>query len=1099
MATRRGDDMTAIDAEYSYPLSTVQEGMLFHTLDAPRSGVYVQQQVGALHEELNCPAFRRAWQWIVDRHPVLRTGVSFADSGKLLQRVHTDPRLAVEEHGWRGTEVGEREERLHRYLVADRRRGFELGAQTPLMRLALFRMDQADYRFVWTYHHALLDGRSHLRVLTELFSAYEAFCRGEEAPRCERARPYRDYIEWLGMHDTDAEAERFWRGALRGFSAPTPLVVDTASSRSDSPDDDGFATRGVRLSKRSTAALKRLAGQHGLTLTTLVQGAWALLLSRYSGEDDIVFGATRACRTPEARPDDVWVGLFINTLPVRVGLSSEEPLIPWLQQLRAQWVAAREYEHTPLVDIRAWSEVPPGTPLFESVVMFEHQSLRAAVREQGKHWSGREFRLIQATNYPITISAFGETQLLLQIGFDAGRFEAVTIERMIGHLGSLLEGIAAHPQARLGELELLTEAERHQLLFEWNDTPTEYPRDRCIHELFEEQAEHTPEAVAVVSGDDQLTYRELNGRTNQLARHLRALGVGPEVLVGICVERSMEMMVGLLGVLKAGGAYVPLDPAYPKQRLAFMLEDTQAPVLLTQERLVKGLPEHGAEMVCLDAHWPLLAREAEDNPAGAAKADSLAYVIYTSGSTGQPKGVMVEHRALGGFIVAATASREITASDRVLQFCALSFDNSIVEIFPPLTRGGTLVLRSDRMVESMRRFVRECREHAISVLSLTTPFWHELVAAFDREGLALPPSVRLMIFGGEKAQAHRVAQWHAYMAQSARPTRLINAYGQTEATVVATQCELRPEGGWYRTTQREVPIGRPLGNAFIYILDGSLNPVPIGVPGELHVGGPVLARGYLNRPELTGERFIPDPFTEEPSARLYRTGDLARYLADGNIEFLGRVDDQVKIRGFRVEPGEVEAVLSGYPAVRQAVVVAKKDANGGERLVAYVVVSRKHAPSVAELRGYLKEKLPEYMVPSAFVTLDTLPLTPNGKVDRRALPAPGGMRPELEDALVVPRDALEEQLAGIWAEVLGLERVGVHDDFFELGGHSLLVTQVVSRVRDAFGVELPLRSLFEEPTIAGLAEKIEAAQEADLALPIAMPSSDSDNLEEERL
>src|SRR5215203_3066675 len=430
MATRQVDDMTAIDAEYSYPLSPLQEGMLFHTLDAPRSGVYVQQQVGALHEELNCPAFRQAWQWVVDRHPVLRTRVGFADSGKLLQRGHTDPRPAVEEHDWREIDAGEREGRLRLYLDADRRRGFELGAQTPLMRLALFRMGQADYRFVWTYHHALLDGRSRLRVLTELFSAYEAFCRGEEAPRGARARPYRDYIEWLGMHDTDAEAERFWRGALRGFNAPTPLVVDTASSRSDSPDDDGFATRGIRLSKRSTAALKRLVGQHGLTLTTLVQGAWALLLSRYSGEDDIVFGATRACRTPEARPDDVWVGLFINTLPVRVGLSSEEPLIPWLQRLRAQWVAAREYEHTPLVAIRAWSEVRAGTPLFESVVIFEHQTVQSALREQqkGERWAGREFRLIQATNYPLTVSAFGGPELLLDIGFDQGRFEQATVD-----------------------------------------------------------------------------------------------------------------------------------------------------------------------------------------------------------------------------------------------------------------------------------------------------------------------------------------------------------------------------------------------------------------------------------------------------------------------------------------------------------------------------------------------------------------------------------------------------------------------------------------------------------------------------------------------
>jgi amino acid adenylation domain-containing protein len=529
------------------------------------------------------------------------------------------------------------------------------------------------------------------------------------------------------------------------------------------------------------------------------------------------------------------------------------------------------------------------------------------------------------------------------------------------------------------------------------------------------------------------------------------------------------MVVGLLGILKAGGAYVPLAPSYPKQRLKIMIEDVAAPVILTQERLVEELPEHEAMVVRLDADWPLIAHHAEENLASGVTTDNLAYVIYTSGSTGQPKGVMVEHRALSSYVATATASYELTSADRMLQFASLSFDASIEEIFPSLTCGGTLVLRSDRMVESMQRFVHEVQEYAISVLDLPTAFWHELVVAFEREKLTLPPSVRLVIIGGEKALAQRVAQWHAHTAQTAHPARLINTYGPTEATVVATLCELRPGADDDHATQSEVPIGRPLGNAVIYILDGSLNPLPIGVPGELHIGGSGLARGYINRPELMAEKFIPDPFSDEPGARLYKTGDIARRRSDGNIEFLGRIDHQVKVRGFRIEPGEIEAALDQHPAVQDAVVLAREDTLGDKRLVAYVVPRPEGTLTTSGLRGFLKAKLPEYMVPSALVELEAMPLTPNGKVDRRALPTPEADRSALEQAFVAPRTPVEEALAGIWEEVLGLERIGVHDDFFELGGHSLLAVQVLTRLNRHFGVELPLRTLFEDPTIAGLA------------------------------
>jgi amino acid adenylation domain-containing protein len=544
------------------------------------------------------------------------------------------------------------------------------------------------------------------------------------------------------------------------------------------------------------------------------------------------------------------------------------------------------------------------------------------------------------------------------------------------------------------------------------------------------------------------------------------------------------MVVGLLGILKAGGAYVPLDPAYPEERLSFMLEDAEAPVLLTQERLVERLPHrHGTEVVRLDADWPLIAQEVEENVTSPAATDNLAYVIYTSGSTGQPKGVMIEHRALSSYVSAAIAAYEMTASDRVLQFASLSFDASVEEIFPILTCGGALILRSDQMFDSMQRFVRECTEREISVLDLPTAFWHELVLAFEGEGITLPPSARLVIIGGEKALTERVAQWHAHTAQTAPLPRLMNTYGPTEATVVATLCELSSGASDDLATQGEVPIGRPLGEGLVYILDGNLNPLPISVPGELHVGGLGLARGYINRPKLTSERFIPDPFSDEPGARLYKTGDLARWRSDGNIEFLGRLDDQVKIRGFRVELGEIEAALGRHPALRGTAVLTRTDASREERLVAYVVPHRRPEPTARELGAYLKERLPEYMVPSVFVVLDSLPLTPSGKVDRRSLPAPGLSDVRAENVYVEPRTPVEEQLAEIWEEVLGLERVGVHDDFFELGGHSLLAVRVVTRLNRQFGVELPLHVLFEDPTIEGLAlavTQMQAEAEIDI-------------------
>ncbi|MEA5498288.1 non-ribosomal peptide synthetase [Limnoraphis robusta Tam1] len=579
--------------------------------------------------------------------------------------------------------------------------------------------------------------------------------------------------------------------------------------------------------------------------------------------------------------------------------------------------------------------------------------------------------------------------------------------------------------------------------------------------------ELTPDAVAVVFEEKKLTYRELNVKANQLAHYLQTLGVKPEVLVGICVKRSLEMIVGILGILKAGGAYVPLDPTYPKERLAFMLEDSSVRVLLTQQKLVEKLPANSARVICLYSDWEEISLHSQENPSSEVQPENLAYVIYTSGSTGKPKGVLIEHKSLVNYTTVAIAEYQIEKSDRILQFSSISFDVSAEEIYTSLTSGATLVLRTDTMLDSFEGFLQKCQNREISVMALPTAYWHELTAFLSPKTLALPPSLRLVILGGEKALPERLKTWFECVGQQ---VRLLNNYGPTETTVGATIYEVSAADA----TLRELPIGRPLGNVCTYILDRNGQPVPIGVPGELYIGGVGLARGYLNRPDLTNERFIRNPFNDSPTERLYKTGDQVRYLPDGNIEYLGRIDDQVKVRGFRIELGEIEAALSQHPNLLSVAVVLREDIPSQKSLVAYAVPFQEAAPTVGDLRHFLKERLPDYMVPSAFVILESLPLTPNGKVDRKLLPAPD-LKSLIEKAeFIAPRTPTEELVASIWAEVLGVEKLSIHDNFFELGGHSLLATQLLSKLSSHLGLNLPLSKLFEAPSVAGFSSYIEA-------------------------
>ncbi|WNG58277.1 amino acid adenylation domain-containing protein [Archangium gephyra] len=1036
--------------ENLYPLSPLQQGMLFHVLQEQGSGLYFNQLSCELRGSLNLPAFLEAWRRAVAAFPILRTAIVWEDVDEPLQVVLNEVELPLEQEDWRATPAAEQEARFTAWLEADRRRGVELGTP-PLLRLSLLRTGDAAYRFVFSHHHILLDGWSVPLLIKQVFVLYESLVRGL-MPRVEQGRPYSDYIEWIQERGLE-ESERFWRRSLAGFSEPTALGRGFPGM--EGSPVSGRASRRIHLSAATTEALNALARQQGLTLNTVVQGAWALLLGHHAGTKDVVFGTTVSGRPPELSGVEGMVGLFINTLPVRVRLPADEPLVTWLKGLQAWLLEMRQHEHSPLVKVQRWSDVPPGTPLFESLLVFENYPVDAALTASLPSLEVRDVRAVEADHHPLTLTAVPGRELRLELAHERERFDTAHVDRMLGQLRHLLESMATWPERPLAGLPLLSERERHQLLVEWNDTRAEYPRELCIHQLVEAQVERTPDAVAVEFEGQRLTYRELDRRANQLAHALRERGVGPETRVGLCVERSLEMAVGLLGILKAGGAYVPLDPGYPPARLAFMLEDSAPAVLLTQRLLLERLEPKGTPVLCLDSEGPELSRQREDAPDAGAHPGNAAYVIYTSGSTGQPKGAVITHRALGNHMAWLLSAFGLGPADRVLQKTPLSFDASVWECWASLMSGGRLVIAAPDAHRDGVALLEAVTRGQVTVLQLVPSLLRVLL---EEKGLSRATSLRWLFCGGEALPAELE---HRLRAQLPSAT-LVNLYGPTEATIDATFARC-PSSGSGAT----VPIGRPIANTQLYLLDASLQPVPVGVPGELYLGGEGLARGYLRRPELTAERFIPHPFSDSPGTRLYRTGDLARYLPDGSVEFLGRRDAQVKVRGFRVELGEVEAALVRHPAVREAVVVVREDTPGVRRLVAYVT-GEPRAPGVDALRAFLERELPPHMVPGAFVALEALPLSPNGKVDRKALPAPDATPAEQARSFVAPRGEVERTLAETWAQVLGHERVGIHDDFFELGGDSILAIQIISRAAQA-GVHITAKQLFSHKTIARLA------------------------------
>jgi amino acid adenylation domain-containing protein len=1039
-----------ISRQQNLPLSYFQEQLWFLAQLNPNVPVYNESASIHINSTLNVSALENSLNEILKRHEALRTNF-VSVSGQPVQMIMRPPTFKLPVVDIRNLPLEQRQVKARQLATEEAKRIFDL-TQDILWRAILVRLSEGQYRLFLTLHHIIIDGVSLAIFLTELAVLYKAFFTGQPSPLPELPIQYADFASWQRQHLSaeivDSQLS-YWKTRL-GDSLPV-LQLLTDHPRPVTPTFRG-AKQYLVLSKNLTEELKTLSQQQGVTLFMTLLAAFKTLLYRYTGQDDIVVGTVAAVRNrPELEP---LMGYLLNTLVLRTSVSGRPTFQQFLARVRDVTLGAMAHKDLPfekLVEAVLSSRDIGQNPLFQ--VAF---SLDPSMPEIELGWTLTQSDIDNGTaKFELYLGLEEKPEGLIgRIEYRTDLFDAPTIERMIGHFQTLLEGIVANPLERISELPLLTETERHQLLVDWNDTQTDYPKDKCLHQLFEEQVEQTPNHVAVVFEDQQLTYRELNRKANQLAHYLQTLGVKPEVLVGIGVERSIAMVIGLLGILKAGGAYLPLDPAYPKARLAFMLEEAQVPVLLTQSSLKQKLPETKAQIVCLDVEAKTLSQFAQENVVSGVAPENLAYVIYTSGSTGNPKGVAIEHRNVVALLKWSKTIFTLEPVSGTLVSTSLNFDVSVFELFVPLSRGGKLIL-----VENILSLSRLSETAGVIMVNTVPSAMKELLKI-----KGIPASVRVINLAGEPFSTQLVQELY----QLSSLQQVFNIYGPTEYTVYATFT------GLSQSAEKKLTIGRPISNAQTYILAHNLQPVPIGVPGELHLGGAGLARGYLNRPDLTAEKFLNNPFSEEPGSRLYKTGDLARYLSDGNIEYLGRIDNQVKIRGFRIELGEIETRLAQHAEVQEVAVIAREEPLGDKRLVAYFVPNPPtQGPTASSLRHFLKNKLPDYMIPSAFVMLEAMPLTQNGKRDRRALSQREVDSYQLSDkTFVAPRDALELQLAQIWEAVLDVYPVGVQDNFFELGGHSLLAVRLMAEIQQQFAKTLSLATLFQGATLEQLAKII---------------------------
>ncbi|WP_099103617.1 non-ribosomal peptide synthetase [Nostoc sp. 'Peltigera malacea cyanobiont' DB3992] len=1051
---RHLEPIRAIARDGAIPLSFAQQRLWFLDQLEGEKSTYNIPTVWHLIGSLQVSTLEVAVQEIVRRHEALRTNFEMVN-GSPIQIIHSNQKVNMQIVDLQGLTEVEQSAQVRLLVTQEAGRSFNL-AHDPLLRVTLLRLSENSHVLLLVMHHIVSDGWSMAVFIRELSAFYQSFSKGMLSPLAELPIQYADFTiwqrQWLQGEVLETQLN-YWKQQLA--DAPPLLELPTDRPRPPIQTFRG-GTQSFQLDRHLTQKLKRLSQQSGTTLFMTLLAAFVTLLSRYSNQSDIIVGSPIANRN--RNEIESLIGFFINTLVLRIqcaGNPSFEQLLQRVQQVALDAYMHQDVPFEQLVEVLQPERSLSYNPLFQ--VMFILQNVPPEKLElPGLILTPLEIENLP-TKFDLTLS-IKETEQELEgkCHYNSDLFDATTIDRMVGHFQTILAGIVTDPQQRVSELPILTKAELHQL-GEWNSTQVNYPQNKCIHELFEEQVERTPNAVALVFEDQQLTYRELNTRANQLAHHLQANNVKSEVLVGLCVERSLEMVVGLIGILKAGAAYVPLDPRLPPERLSFMLRDSGVEVLLTQQELLSSLPPHTALVICLDTDWGRIEQQCQDNFNPEVKSDNLAYVIYTSGSTGQPKGVMNTHQGLHNRLLWMQQSYQLTSSDRVVQKTPFSFDVSVWEFFWPLLTGARIVLAVPEGHKDTTYLVNLISQQQIT----TIHFVPSMLQVFLQEpNLGNCSCLKRVFCSGEALPSELIQRFFSKLE-----CELHNLYGPTEAAIDVTFWQCQPQ-----ENLQIVPIGQPINNIQIYILDRHLQPVPIGIPGELHIGGDGLARGYLNRPELTQEKFIQNPFFDGKSERLYKTGDLARYLIDGNIEYLGRIDHQVKIRGFRIELGEIEVVINSYPQIQQAVVIAREDIPGNKSLVAYVVPSDRTF-TTSQLREFLRQKLPEYMVPSAFVILDTLPLTHNGKIDRLALPIPDQRQPELESEFVAPYTPDQELLAGIWADVLNLKQVGIYDNFFDLGGDSIRSIQVLAKAKQ-LGLNFSLSQIFQYQTIYQLSRLV---------------------------
>ncbi len=1043
----------ATEDVFVFPASFAQQRFWFVDQYNPGTTAYCLPILLRVAGNLNPNVLERVLNEIVRRHEILRTTFSLSQ-WELVQVISPSARLTLPLVDLSYIPEPEREARAFDQAREESRRAFDL-RQGPLFRAHLWRLSDRDHLFLLDMHHIVADGWSFSVLLHELAVLYDAFEKGRDSPLPDLSIQYADFAQWQ-RDRTQEEGQdgdlSFWKAELAG----APPMLDL---RSDHPRPSRQTFSGAYETELLPAGLthriKALSRREGFTPFMTLLAAFFAVLYRYTGQTDMVVGSPIANRSRfELEP---LIGLFMNTLVLRADLSGNPTFRELLARVGRVCVGAYSHQDMPfekLVEELKPPRDPSRNPVFQSMFVYQKAFIQP--------FAAGDLRFT-----PIKADRGGAlTDLSLfvidrQDGFTTGiehntdLFDASSIRRMLGHFRTLLQAVVENPELRIDAIPLLTPVERRQLLIEWNETESEFPKDQCLHQLFEAQVEKTPDAVALLFEGHGLTYRELNARSNRLARYLARMGVGPETRAGVCLPRSPEMVIGLLAVLKAGGAYIPLDPAYPRERLAFLLEDAAPSVVVSQGTIAGAIPFAGS-VVSLDSIGRQLDRECEENLANGVTPDDLAYLIYTSGSTGRPKAAMIPHRGVVNYLTWCVPAYSVASGRGAPVQSPLSFDLTVTSLFAPLVCGGTVHLLAEKPAGAALAELFD--EPGDWSLVKTTPTELELLSRQVMAGNA-SRRTRAFVVGGESLAGEMLGFWRG----AAPDTKVFNEYGPTETVVGCCVYEVgaAPHAG-------PVPIGRPIANTRLYILGPDGQPVPIGVVGELCIAGAGVARGYWNRPDLTAERFVPDPFGK-PGSRMYRSGDFARYRSDGNIEYVGRRDSQVKLRGYRIELGEIEAALEGHPAVRRSAVLAREDAPGEKRLVAYVEAGPASAVTETQLRAFLKERLPAHMVPSAFLILESLPQSPNGKIDRRALPAPAPTSREKEAGRIAPSDPVEVRLAAIWEDVLGVRGIGVRDDYFDLGGHSLLAIKLFSRIRNVFGRHLPLATIFQAPTIERLA------------------------------